>query len=65
MTLTKEKLADHTVRLNIESIARSIHYYSCCYNAVPAFPVNDEQRDMYLNCLMEQCKAMEEVLKNG
>lgn len=66
MTITKEALKDSlTLRAKLAAIARSMDHYVTCYHAVPAYPDNEGQRDSYLNSIMEQCKAMEEVLKNG
>lgn len=65
MTLTKEKLLDYTLRMKVESLARSIGHTATCYNAIPNFPVNEHQRDSYLNSLVEQCAALEEILNNG
>lgn len=64
MTLTTDDLKSLTLRVNLAAIARSLAHYVTCYDAVPSYPANDDQRQSYLNSIMEQCKAMEEALTN-
>lgn len=66
MTITTDDLMNNLVmRMKLAAIARSMDHYITCYGAVPSFPDNDDQRKSYLDSIMEQCKAMEEVLNNG
>lgn len=65
MSITKDDLRQYARREELRRIATAIEYFSICYNAVPAYDANEEDRERYLDALLEQVQAMEKEISNG
>lgn len=65
MALTKEDIRKYEKREDLRRIAKAIEYFTICYNAVPAYPANEEDKERYLDALLEQVRAMEQEILNG
>lgn len=64
MTITKEDIRQYGKREEIRRIAKAIEFFTVCYNAVPAYPENERDKERYLDALLEQVQDMAKELSN-
>ena len=65
MTITKDDLRKFTKRDELKRIARAIEFFATCYDAVPGFDVNADQKEHYLNALLREVEDMQKELTVG
>lgn len=58
------RLRDMALRQKLEGIAYGIQLYNTQYQAIPSYPNCEEQKEMYLRFLADECKKMQDLL-NG
>lgn len=56
------RLRDMALRQKLEGIATAIHHFNTCYQAIPGYPNCEEQKEMYLRFLADECKKMQDLL---
>jgi hypothetical protein len=66
VTITKDDLRNSsTKRMRLKSIARAIEFFATCYDALPGFDVNADQKEHYLNALLHEVEDMQKELTHG